>query len=182
MKAIFFTVAIVFATLITGCASFYNVNPSGATKYTKPILIDNDFDISGRFYIKSLDKTSYGNFSWLKIGNHEEFDFNTPLGQTVAKIIIESSGITLYNGNKVYSGTDLNTIMQNNFGFVLPINYLHYWVAGVALPNTPIDQQIADGFIQLGWTVEYLEWYNRNHPKIIKISRNNLQIKLFIEW
>ncbi len=167
---------------LTSCATFYNVNTTKIVKYNKPKLIEDTFDISGRFFIKNLDKTKYGNFTWRKINNKEEIDFNTPLGQVVAKIVIESSNITLYEKDKIYSGNDLDSIMQANLGFILPLNYLHYWIQGVNLPNVVIDKENSNGFNQLGWMIEYVDWYDTNHPKIIKLSKNDLQIKLFIEW
>lgn len=176
----FFT--IIGLLILTSCSTFYNVNTTNSIKYTKPTTIEQNFDISGRFFVQNLNKTEYGNFTWLKTKDKEEIDFNTPLGQVVAKIIIESTSVTLYTKDKKYSGDDLDSIMQNNLGFMLPFNYLHYWVQGVSLPNEPIEKQNNNGFNQLGWKVEYIDWYDNNHPKVIKLSNGDLQIKLFIEW
>lgn len=173
----------ILLALLNGCASFYDVAPDKApTAYSRPSIIDTDFNISGRFIIKQPEKNDYGNFTWSKSGESEELDFNTPIGQTVATIKIESNVATLTTKDKSYTGNDLDEMMQKQLGFILPMNYLHYWIQGVSLPDVQVTQNISDGFIQLGWKVEYLEWKDQNHPQIIQCSKDNLVIKLLIEW
>lgn len=165
------------------CASFYDVKPvTPPVVYNKPTAIDTNFDITGRFFIKQPDKNSYGNFAWHKFNESEELNFNTPLGQTVAQITIESGVATLTTNNEKYSGDNLDQMMQEKMGFVLPMNYLHYWIQGVSLPNVPVTAELADGFVQLGWNVEYLQWLDKNHPQIVQCTKGDLVIKLFIEW
>lgn len=166
-----------------GCASFYDATPDKpVTTYTKPTTIDQSFDISGRFIIKQPEKNSYGNFTWNKAAESEVLNFNTPLGQTVAQITIESGVATLTAQGKTYTGDNLDAMMQEKLGFVLPMNYLHYWIQGVGLPNVPVTKQLVDGFVQLGWNVEYLQWSDSNHPQIVQCSKDDLVIKLLIEW
>ena len=169
--------------MLVGCASFYDATPDKpVSTYTKPISIESEFDISGRFIIKQPNKNDYGNFTWVRSGESEELDFNSPIGQTVAKIIIESGNATLYAKNESYAGESLNVMMEKRLGFVLPMNYLHYWIQGVPLPNVPTTQELTTGFVQLGWNVEYLEWMDSTHPQIIQCTKDDLVIKLLIVW
>ncbi len=178
-----FILAIALLVSISGCASFYDVsNDKAPVTYTKPQVIDTDFDISGRFFIRQPNKNSYGNFTWHKLGESEELNFNTPLGQTVAQIKIESAIATLTTKDNTYSGDSLDEMMEEQLGFILPMTYLHFWIQGVSLPNAPITKQLDTGFEQLGWSVEYLQWQDKNHPQIIQCSKNDISIKLFIEW
>ena len=177
---------LLFAVLmlsVGSCASFYDVKPvTPPVVYNKPTLIDQNFDITGRFFIKQPEKNSYGNFAWHKLNESEELNFNTPLGQTVAQIIIESGVATLTAKEETYTGDNLDQMMQEKMGFVLPMNYLHYWIQGVSLPNAPVTAELANGFVQLGWNVEYLQWLDKNHPQIVQCTKGDLVIKLFIEW
>ena len=100
----------------------------------------------------------------------------------IGKIIINKHKATLFTEHESYTGSNLDTLMVENLGFSIPLAYLHYWIEGIALPSIPIDMTNKYGFSQLGWKVEYLEWYDNNHPKIIKISKTNLVIKLLIQW
>lgn len=169
-------------SLLTACANFYNPTVEKPATYVRPTVIDKDFDISGRFSIKTADKNNYGNFTWNKLGNSENLELRSPIGNTVAKIMVESGVATLETQDKTYRGDDLDDMLEDNLGFTLPMESLHYWIQGIALPNTPIESKLDDGFVQSGWKVEYLAWSDPNHPKIIQCSRSNLTIKLLLEW
>lgn len=177
-------ISILITCTLSGCASLFGATPknSEVPLYTRPVKVDNDFDISGRFSIKSDNTNKYGNFSWLKLSNTEDLEFNTPLGQTVAKITITNGVATLVADNRTYTSSDLDSMMQEKLGFVLPLSYLHYWVQGVALPDIADTKALPSGFSQLGWNVEYLKWKDVNHPQIIQLTHENLVIKLLIDW
>ncbi len=169
--------------VLVGCASFYDTTPQKPiVTYKIPLAIESDFNISGRFIIKQPNKNNYGNFTWSKSDESEVLDFNSPIGQTVAEIIIESGIATLYTGSESYTAESFNDIMQKQLGFVLPISYLHYWIQGTPLPNEPMDAQLIDGFVQLGWKVEYLQWIDNIHPEIVQCTKNDLIIKLLVKW
>ncbi len=169
------------AFILNGCASFYEVSADAPPPhYTKPAVIAQSFDIAGRFSIKSTSKNNYGNFTWTKDAAKEELNFNTPLGQTVAQIIIESGIATLVTKDQTYSGSDLDELMEDKFGYILPMTYLHYWMQGVSLPDVPITEELTDGFVQLGWRVEYLQWIDANHPQIVQCTKDDLVIKFLI--
>ncbi len=169
--------------ILIGCASFYDATPEKPiVTYKRPLVIESAFNISGRFIIKQPNKNNYGNFTWNKTNESEVLDFNSPIGQTVAEITIESGIATLYTKNESYTAESFNEIMQKQLGFILPINYLHYWIQGTPLPNESMDEQLTDGFIQLGWKVEYLQWVDAIHPKIVQCTKDDLVIKLLIQW
>lgn len=174
---------LIIFTLVSGCASFWVGRDVTATPpYHKPMYLEESYSISGRFSINSKHAHEYGNYTWVKQLNFEEMNFNTPLGQTVAKIRVESGIVTLTTKNQTYVGNDVDDMLYDNIGFDLPVSYLHYWVQGLPLPNQPITQYLPDGFEQMGWNVEYLEWTDPNHPHLIKCTNMDLVIKLLIDW
>jgi outer membrane lipoprotein LolB len=160
----------------------YNPTVDKAAPYIKPARIDQNFDISGRFSIKTSKDNNYGNFTWARQHESESLELRSPIGSVVAKITIEDKLATLETKDKKYSGSNLDKLLKDNLGFILPMRSLHYWIQGVALPNVPLDNQLDDGFTQLGWKVEYLEWSDPNHPKILQCSKGDLVIKLLLEW
>lgn len=175
-------IGIIMFLFVTSCASFYNPTVDKPSPYIKPNIIDKNFDISGRFSIKTKEKNEYGNFTWSRIADNESMELRSPIGTTVAKITVESKVATLETKDQTYRGDDLDQMMENNLGFTLPMQSLHYWIQGVALPDTTVDVQLKDGFVQLGWKVEYLAWQDPNHPKILQCSKGDLVIKLLLEW
>jgi outer membrane lipoprotein LolB len=176
-----FIVICISLLILSSCTMFYDVSIDKPAGYVQPQVVEPNFNISGRFFIKTAHKNNYGNFTWDKLQDNESLAFRTPIGQTVAQITIESGVATLAHKDKVYSGEDLDTMMQNHLGFTLPMSQLHYWIKGVPLPNVPITKKLTSGFVQLGWDVEYLQWHDPNHPHIIKCSKEDLVIKLLIE-
>lgn len=181
IKKVLVIFSILINLLLVACGSFFYSEPKTSVKYIAPKNIDLTFDVSGRFFVKNLSQERYGNFLWNK-NNVETIEFNTPMGQTIAKIVIESSIVTLYKDNKKYVGDSVDDLMDNELGFTIPINYLHYWLQGVSIPNVNVDQELNNGFAQLGWNIEYLEYDKNNKPKIIRISNSETVIKLFVNW
>lgn len=167
---------------VSGCASWYDVKVDQPASYHQPIAIDESYNISGRFSIVTPQKDYYGNFNWQHESQSDVLDFMSPLGNTVARITVESSVATLDNGSQKYSGSNLDQIMIEQLGFSLPINYLHYWIQGVPLPQYPVQNQLTSGFSQLSWQIEYLSWQDQNHPQVVQVSKPDLRIKLMMNW
>ena len=174
---------IVFMAALSGCASLFGITDTDKIPaYHKPMYASESYTLDGRFSINSKNSHKYGNFTWMKNESNEEINFTTPLGQTVAKIVIESDMVTLSTKDRTYVGNDVDDMLYDNVGFDLPVNYLHYWVEGLPLPNEAVTKYIPGGFEQLGWKVEYLDWSTQNHPHILKCTNQDLVIKLLINW
>lgn len=168
---------------LSGCATLFGIKDTDKVPvYHKPMYVSESYAIDGRFSINSKNSHKYGNFTWIKNPNYEEINFNTPLGQTVAKIVIESSVVTLTTKDHTYVGNDVDDMLYDNIGFDLPINYLHYWVEGLPLPNEAVTKYIPGGFEQLAWNVKYLDWATADHPHILKCTNQDLVVKLLINW
>lgn len=181
MKKLYVTFLLIGIAL-SGCASWYDTKVAQPAVYHQPLQVDDNYNISGRFSIVTAQKDYYGNFNWQRESGDDHLAFMSPLGNTVAQITVESGVATLDNGSQVYSGHNLDQMMQEQLGFSLPINYLHYWLQGIPLPQYPVQNRLNSGFSQLNWKIEYLSWQDQNHPQIVQVSNSDLRIKLIIEW
>ncbi|MEN9946915.1 MAG: outer rane lipoprotein LolB [Pseudomonadota bacterium] len=182
MRFIFYLLTIITLFNLSSCASWYDQQVDQPAKYHQPQIIESSFAVNGRFIIRTAEKNSYGNFSWQHQVNSDLIDLISPLGNSVARISVESGfGKLILENGKTYSGTDLSQIMNEQLGFSLPLNYLHYWLQGIALPNLPTSYTHS-GFNQLGWQIEYLSWQDSNHPYIVQLIHNGLRIKLLVQW
>ena len=173
---------LVLSVLLGGCASFYDNVVSQPPVYHQPLVVVESYTISGRFSIKSAAKNDYGNFNWHHESANDLLEFRSPIGTTVAQIQVVNNIATLSTAGETYSGAGLEQLMQQQLGFSLPLNYLHYWIQGIPLPQYPLQQRLASGFRQLNWKIEYLSWQDVNHPQIVQLSNANLRIKLLINW
>lgn len=178
-----FPIILVAIIGLSSCASWYDVKVDQPAAYHAPTQIDNNYNIDGRFTIRTASKDYYGNFNWQHESANDVLAFMSPLGSTVAKIVVESDVATLTTeDNESYSGSDLDQMMNKQLGFSLPLQYLHYWIQGIPLPNYPVNDRLSSGFEQLGWKIEYLRWQDNNHPQIVQVSKADLRIKLLINW
>lgn len=170
--------------LLAGCASWYDAQVNTPSSYHVPQKLDESYNISGRFLIVTAEsKDYYGNFNWQRESGNDALAFMSPLGNTVAQINIESGVATLINSNGThYSGRNLDNLMQEQLGFALPLNYLHYWIQGVPLPQYPVQDKLTSGFSQLNWQVEYLSYQDENHPHILALHNSQMRIKMVINW
>lgn len=173
---------LVICAFLAGCAFLGIKDVEKAPTYHKPTFLEESYAIDGRFSTNSKSAHAYGNYTWVKTKEREQINFTTPLGETVAQIIIESGIVTLNAKGKSYVGDDVDDMLYNKVGFDLPLNYLHYWIQGMPIPGEVVDKTLNDGFTQLGWSVEYLEWVNQTHPHIIKCTNQDLVVKLLINW
>lgn len=167
---------------LSACASWYDVNVSQPVKYQAPTRIDESYNISGRFFIKTETKDYYGNFNWQHESKSDEVELLTPLRTTVAEISLKDNLATLIVSKQKYSGDNLKQMMIERLGFSLPLTYLHYWLQGVPLPQYPVQQRLPTGFSQLGWQIDYLSWQDAEHPHILQVSNGQLHIKLLLNW
>ena len=180
MKKIILYITII--TILTSCASFFNNNEQIINNnYNMPEQINKSFDISGRFYTQRNNKKFHGNFSWIKNNELQQFNILTPLGTTVATILINNNDQYLIYKNKKYDKDKLNSIMNEQLGFSLPLNSINYWIQGVNYPTQQSIKLVSNGFIQDGWLIQYINFEN-SHPKIIYCTKNNLTIKFYIKW
>lgn len=167
---------------LTACASFYDKKVDKADDYHTPDIVDESYNVNGRFSIITQKDNSYGNFTWQHSSQFDDVSLMSPIGNVVAKIIVESNIATLKTSDGSYSGKDLDSLLMQQLGYTLPITYLHYWMQGIPLPEYPVTNKLQSGFMQLGWKVEYLKWQDENHPYIMQISNDAMRIKLLINW
>lgn len=172
-----------FVLSLGGCASWYDTQVTTPANYHQPLQLDESYNISGRFLISTPEsKDYYGNFNWQHESGNDNLAFMSPLGNTVAQIVVESGLATLTTGGESYSGRNLDAMMMQQLGFSLPLNYLHYWIQGVPLPQYKVQDHLVSGFDQLGWKIEYLSWQDSNHPQVLLVQKNALRIKMVMNW
>lgn len=179
-----FIIAIIGLSLI-GCANFYDFKVKNPQSYQAPKVFLENFMLSGRFLITTAKTKHYGNYTWFHSVTTDRFLLQNPLGQNLAQINFESNNKTLIIANHTYSDIEFNQMMEENLGGDLPLNFLVYWVQGLADPKEK-SISLIDGFEQAGWAVEYLLWQPNNSisskPKLIKCSNSKLNLKLVLNW
>ncbi len=210
---------IIITILLSSCASYYNFdfnknnqaeqnsninNKSESNIYNRFAIINKNnllansnmqFIIKGRFFVSNIDKNNknfineYGNFLWQKTNQNEIIELNSPLGLTLAKIIMNDNNKQLLINNHLYVDQDFDNLLQAQLGFNLPIDKLYFWLCGYFIINHNYQIIDSNSFTQDTWLIIFVKWqsldnlYNSHfsiYPKLIIVNNNKLQIKLLI--
>ena len=147
---------------------------------------------SGVIGIIADKKGESANFIWQQNKDHFWIQLYGPLG----------IGATSFEGNKQHvqlkrsngdsiKANDLQTLMQSQLGWSLPLEGLYYWARGIYMPQIPYKSSLNEyGLIktltQQGWQIQYSHYmlYDAKYPlaeKIIFRYGANLKITLIIK-
>ena len=175
--------------LLAACAS---VRPPAASNQTAaPQPYSEAIDISGRFSAQfeqnGRPQSWSGGFNWAQTPHSTLVTLLSPLGQTVASIVVTPSGATLTQADKEpRSASSVDALVQDTLGWPLPISNLRNWMqARVADRNGQLivaTPQMSDTIdTSDGWRLRYLSWQDdsgpgmQNVPKRIDMERDTAE-------
>ncbi len=144
------------AAWLAGCGS---IPPSPAP--VAQALADVAFSIAGRISARKGDTGVAGAFTWTHDAPRDTISLATPLGQTLAELSGDASGVVAkLQGGRTESADTWRALTERAFGVTIPVDGLSAWVRGVPVVNTPFDaERDAFGRVALlrqgGWDVVY---------------------------
>ena len=160
--------------LLSSCAQITRVADDARTT-------DTYWSLKGKIGVSAgKDRGNFG-IDWQQQGEDFEINLLGPLGIGVARLRGDEGGVLLQLPGKseLYAAT-ADELLVATMGLNIPVSQMKYWVRGVPAPGR--SKKTARGFIQLGWTVEYLE-YQKALPVRIKASRPEVNIAMVIrQW
>lgn len=145
---------------MAGCASVPSAPPSGPERV-----------VTGRFSVSAQGNgrsdSGAGRFTLTTAGPTLTLDLSTPLGTTLARLERDARGVRLTaprddGAMATLQGTDPESLLQEAFGWAIPVDGLADWVAGRPAPASAAQvQRDAAGTVstieQSGWTIEIQE-------------------------
>lgn len=100
-------------------------------------------------------------FDWAHAQDTDRFDVATPLGQTVARMERDTSGVRVMRpGDAPVAYPDWNSLMAAVLGVAIPVEGLASWLQGAPMPGVTSDIE-RDGagralvLRQQGWEIVY---------------------------
>ena len=147
--------ALAFA--LAACASLQPPESVPATAATS----DEAFDIGGRMSARRGDSGIAGAFTWTHDAHRDAIDLATPLGQTVARMRRDASGVRVERPNEApVAYRDWTALMQAVLGAPIPVDGLAYWVQAVPDPGSASDVERDSAgrplvLRQQGWEIVY---------------------------
>lgn len=182
-----------WAVLLGGCVAappaLEKIEPS--LSFQEHVNQEN-FQITGRVAVQYDGQAFSGGLRWRHTVAADEVLLSSPLGQGVAQIIRDESGVTLVNAadQQTYHAQDAEELTEGVLGWRLPLAGMACWVRGKPAPGTTYQPRYEAGQLmrldQDGWQIDYLGHSQINgeqFPKKIFLQRGDLDIRLVIdEW
>lgn len=148
------------------------------------------WSLKGRVAGKSNNEGFRTGVRWYQQPDEFNIDLHGPLGRKVAVIKGKEGDVQLNTSKgENYSATDPESLMQELFGYSLPVNGLRFWMRGIPDPDQVYasleldDQGRLKQLSQSGWLIDYNRYHDSNPsmPAFIKISSKNLNANIVID-
>jgi len=188
LSASFFYTAIITALLLlTGCSvtpseDFTPINVTNAAQA-------NAWELQGKIAVKTAEDKFSTNLYWLHQPAANDLRLTTVLGTTVLTLKTNQGMATLEVDGKTYRDSNAQDLLTGISGWSIPLDSLPLWITGQIGSNDKIVSYNPDGTIkqvisydpQANWSVSFLSWQQQSGalvPKLLKIERENMQIKI----
>lgn len=150
------------ALLLAGCTTL--TGPVGTRRF------------SGRFSLRAVGaenvQTAAGKYRLTATGDVYELVILSPLNGVLGKVTVTPSEARVERGGHPDLTAPTETqLMQNAFGFDLPIAVFTAWLDGIPSPKIPFTRTAVGSFTQSGWSVTYTASPAGGRPAVLKLSR-----------
>lgn len=173
--------------LLAGCATVGELGPRVPAPVLPPI---EHFTLDGRIGVQFEGEGFSGGVRWTHAALRDELWILTPLGQAVAHIEGDGTGLTLTaSDQKTYRAPTAAALTRQALGWELPLAGLRHWVTGRSDPRTPaqVSYDPAGRIARLwqdGWEIEYLAFADTASgllPRTLAAQRQGLRIRLAVD-
>lgn len=175
------TAALALVLALGGCASI----PSTPPIETRAALADN-WTLQGRIGVRTAEESLSGQIHWKHRAGTDEVLMTSPLGQGVARIVRDATGVTLEVPNQpARHAPDAESLTHAVLGYGLPVSGLAWWIQARPAPDRAFETtRDATGRVaqikQDGWVVDYLQYADDvpTRPRKLSVAREGLEIRL----
>ncbi|POZ61090.1 lipoprotein insertase outer membrane protein LolB [Chromobacterium alticapitis] len=168
------------AVLLSACATREVPFRAPASASTP---VDAPFTASGRLSASLDGKGHVANFDWRHQPPCDEVAINSPLGNTVAKVLRDGDGVTLLADGKRWQADDVESLTQQVMGWPLPLSNLAWWIRGLPAPGLPSHAAEDGSLEQQGWRIRFVRDADGDagHPKRVEMQREGLTVKVVVQ-
>jgi outer membrane lipoprotein LolB len=149
----------------------------------------SEWGFVGRISLDDGEQGGSGKLRWDVQADHSELDFHGAMGRGAWNLTIDPDRAVLREANGMeQTAADVNEVVQDRMGWLLPVDALQWWVRGLAAPGAIEDEQFdSEGLLvslnQFGWSVDFSRYDSRDVlalPIRLNATRDNYRVKLAI--
>jgi len=155
VRALPAALAALLIVLAAGCATAPPSAPAA------PASVASAFEADGRLSARHGSDAVAVHFAWRHAQSVDDFDVATPLGQVVARMRRDASGVRVERPNEAPAGyADWGALTQAVLGVAIPVDGLASWIQGVPDAGAASDVERdaagrAEVLRQQGWEIVY---------------------------
>ena len=149
----------------------------------------DEWRLLGRISLDDGDQGGSGKLQWEVTADHSTIDFHGAMGRGAWHLDIspESAVLKEANGNE-FRAPGVDTLIQQQMGWPVPVDALKWWVRGLAAPGAIEQRQLDEqgllvGLAQFGWQIDFNR-YNSDSgvamPSRLDARRDNYRVKLAV--
>lgn len=190
-SSLYIILLLMLLSILSGC-TIIESNQSMSQPQSLDRLPEN-WIINGRISVIKEQENWYAKFIWIQKKQDFQLNFTGPLGETELQISQIAQQVHLKTPSQEHTGHDLEQLLLQATGWMLPITSLRSWIQGYPDPELSStlkynkEQQISDIF-QAGWHIQYprrvlveqMSGVKVALPKKIIATKQDIKIKLII--
>lgn len=151
-----------------------------------------DWSLAGRFAAADGQHGGSGSLDWRQQGQNYQFTLRAPVTGKSVQLQGNPQGAVLTGiGDAPLSGPDARAVLNEEFGWDVPVADLAWWVRGLRAPGRPAILTFGpDGLPatldQDGWHVDYRDWFSERNPPLprkVYASRDPYTVRVLVkQW
>lgn len=162
----------------------------GQTARESELATRTTWNFDGHFAVSDGRNGGSGTLKWQADGAQFSLVLRAPVTGKTVELQGGPGGAMLTGLRELpIHGDDAEALLNDEFGWHMPVEQLTWWVRGLRAPDSMAQIQYGDdglpaSLTQDGWSVEYRDWYADSHPPLprkIFASKPPYSVRLLIE-
>jgi len=189
---------LIIAALLSACGSYSTKQNNDLPLDTETYLdIPDTWTIQAKLGIKNSEDSGSVTLNWQQEGERYTIQVSGPFGQGNAKLSGNNQSIRIEQpGKETLYSNNPKALVQQTFGWDLPLQHLPYWIRGIQNPLSDQNIQHATAstqhneigllstLTQFGWALEYSRYKPQQQhlaPHKIRAKSNGVTLTLIIK-
>jgi outer membrane lipoprotein LolB len=189
-------IAVLAGVVLAACAPLPVRKPgtvrqlAAQTARERMVAAEPDWSLEGRFAASDGRQGGSGGLEWRQTGDRYRFILRAPITGKSVQLDGGPDGAVLTGAGKLpVAGANARMVLNEEFGWDVPVTDLAWWVRGLRAPGKPAILTFGvDGLPatldQDGWHIDYRGWYAEHAPPLpqkVYASRDPYKVRVMIE-